>query len=389
MKNKKYKEYKKLKGLLEGKSYKGYPLHLVLGSYLGMMIWKPSLSRFIRYILLNVKNFKFPNSEKTINTFSVKRDDYLDLIKAYFPDSKPQYLRVDNGNKQEKPVLSAFMSITAFVRSCIFASTIKCSLKERLKLIVALSIAFKVIDELEKQNIQCEKYIAFNSSYLIESFLCYYFRKRGVKTYSLQHGMYFNYINDTPFDVINFENICANELLVWGEYSKKEIELLIPKSSSCMVFGYPKSRFPTVLSPAPMDKVLVLLPRNIYLDNTFLLLEYLKKYDLQYIVRPHPSVAAEVKQVVEPQKNFELDTNAILSETLAKFKYKAVISFNSTAVFEAALCEQNVFLFTTDKDEFRNPGFREFDLDSNFADELDKNINRIGSRFFSRVTVDL
>ena len=136
-------------------------------------------------------------------------------------------------------------------------------------MILALSIAFKIIDELEKQDIQCEKYIAFNSSYLVESFLTYYFRNRGIKTYSLQHGMYFNYINDTPYDVINFENVCADKLLVWGEYSKKEITPLMPKSSDCAVFGYPDSKFPVISSQVSSDKILVLLPRDIYLDKTF------------------------------------------------------------------------------------------------------------------------
>lgn len=371
MKNIKFSEYKKLKALLEGSYYKGFPLHLVLGSYLAIMTWKPSLVQFMGYILLNAKCLKFPYSGKNIYTYSTKREDYLELINAYFPDAQVQYVRIDN-SKQE--MLSGFMaSIIALIRGFIFVIKIQCTLKERLKLIVALSIAFKIIDELEKLDIQCDKYIAFNSSYLIESFLSWYFRKRGVKTYSLQHGMYFNYYNVIPMDVINFENVCAEKLLTWGEYSMNEIAPLMPKSSSCLVFGYPESKFPNLLLQSASDKILILLPREIYLDKISLLLEYLKKYDLQYIVRPHPSVEVEVKKTIELQENFELDTNTLLSQTLTQFKYSAVISFNSTAVFEASLYDQHLLLFVTDTSEFENPGFKEFNLSSDLMDELKNN----------------
>jgi hypothetical protein len=385
LKNKKFKQYKKLKSLLDGKYYKGYPLHLVLGSYLGMMTWKPSISLFIGYVLLNVKNFKFPKSAKKIYTFSTKRDDYLTLIKAYFSDAMPEYARIEN-NKKEK-FLGMGASSYALIKGFVFTNKIKCAFIERLKLIVALSIAFKIIDELEKQEIQCEKYIAFNSSYLFESFLSYYFRNRGIKTYSFQHGMYFNYINGTPYDVINYENVCADELLVWGEYSKKEIAPLIPKSSVCSIFGYPASKMPVTTQSTFLDKVLVLLPRDIYIENSYALLEYLKNYKLEYIVRPHPSVASEIIKFINSQEKFFLDTNSVLTETLTQFKYSAVISFNSTAVFEASLCNQSVFLFVTDDGEFKNPGFNEFSLNSDFIAELDDQETKIKSgSFFSPVS---
>jgi hypothetical protein len=380
LKKNKFKQYKKLKGLLDGKCYRGYPLHLVLGSYLGVMIWNPSFAFFFRCILLNIKNYKFPYSSKSIHTFSIKREDYTALILAYFPEAKMQYVGIDNNTQQR--LTGVFPSIIALIRGFTFSMKIKCTFVDRLKLIIALSIAFKIIDELEKQEIQCEKYIAFNSSYFVESFLSYYFRNRGVETYSLQHGMYFNFINSTPYDVINYENVCADVLLLWGEYSQKEVTSLLPVSSSSDVFGYPDSKFPVLLESSFLNKILVLLPREIYIEKSYVLLEYLKKYELEYIVRPHPSVSLAINEVINAQENFDLDRNAVLIETLTQFKYRAVISFNSTAVFEAALFNQNVFIFATDEDEFQNPGFDEFNLNSDFMVELENQIDLIKSDLF-------
>lgn len=381
MKNKKFNEYKKLKGILEGYYYKGYPLHLVLGSYLGIMTWKPTLKQFISYILLNAKKLKIFSSGKNIYTYSTEREDYLELIRAYFPNAQPQNVRIDNGVKDR--IQGFFFSILVLFRSFVFTIGIRCALKEKIKLIIALSIAFKIIDELEKFEIECEKYIALNSSYLVESFISYYFRKRGVKTYSLQHGMYFNYINDIPFDVINFENVCAEKLLVWGPFSLKEIESVVPESSKCVLFGYPDSRYPTKIPEKSVDEILVLLPRDIYLEDVKVLLLYLKNYPFKYIVRPHPSIYESVSNIIFKNGRFSLDTNPTMSSTLSMCLYTAVITFNSTAVFEASLYKQNVYIFKSSNSEFLNPGFNEFSIYDDLALVLNNNKSLTSDEFFA------
>ncbi|WP_283709988.1 hypothetical protein [Pseudoalteromonas prydzensis] len=378
--NEKYISYKMLKARLDGHAYKNYPLDLVLGSYLGMMTWKPSLSLYFQYLFLNIKSFNFPKSQIIINTYSTKRDDYTSFIKGYFPNAELQYVRVVNSRKEM--LLGCFNSFIYFFKAFFYSLKLKSNMSERLKLIIALSLGFKVIDELEKKIIKCDKYVAFNSSYLIESFLSYYFRLRNIETYSLQHGMYFNYCNETPYDVINFENVCAEKLLVWGAYSLKEVKNIVPQSTECLLFGYPRSQYPVNLTQTKVEKVLVLLPRDIYLEDVKILLEYLQKYAFSYIVRPHPTISEYVNDIITTQKRFYLDTNTVLTSTLNKSRYAAVIGFNSTAVFEAALYNQNVFIFKSSRPEFINPGFNDFDINDNLPEVLRKKNSLVKNDFF-------
>ena len=386
MKNKKLKEYKELKHLLGEKKYKEYPLDLVLGSYLAMMTWKPSIKLFFQYIFFSMKRFSMPSSKNIICTYSTQREDYIDLIKEYLPNYDPIFVRVENTIQDY--IYGFLPSFKIFFRSLIFIKKIKSSLKQRFILTIAVSIAFKVIDEIEKHEIESEIYIAFNSSYLIESFISWYFRNRGVKTHSLQHGMYYRYTTDVPFDVINYENVCAENLLVWGDYTKNQISKLIPETSSCIVYGYPSNKFPKCLPQFSSEKILVILPRDIYLDSIFSLLNFLGDYDLQFLVRPHPSVRDDLKDYIRAKENFEFDDNKLLGKTLNTHKFFAVVGFNSTAIFEAALNNQKVLLFATGDDEFLNPGFNQFTLESNFIHELEKDVINLNEIFFSKVKKD-
>lgn len=387
MKNSKFEEYKKLKSLLGKKGYKGYPLSLVLGSYFAMLTWKPSVKLYFEYIFFSMRNFSMPFSNKIIFTYSTNRDDYIDLMKEYFPNHDPILVRVKNNIPDF--ILGLMISIKYFLKSLIYINGIKCSFKQKFILTIVVSIAFKVIDEIEKHDIETDIYIAFNSSYLIESFLSWYFRKKSVKTYSLQHGMYYKYASEIPFDVINYENVCAEKLLVWGDYTKNQVSHYLPKTSSCIVYGYPESKFPSFSPQTLSRKVLILLPRDIYMDDILSLLRYLADYDLEFLVRPHPSVRDEVKNIISSKDNFEFDDNMLLSETLKTRKFVAVVGFNSTTIFEASLYSQKILLFVTGNDEFSNPGFNEFNIESNFKDELEKKVFYQDDKFFSKVRMDL
>ncbi|MFA0087029.1 hypothetical protein [Vibrio sp. 10N.261.51.F12] len=375
--NKKYNRYKELKNKLFFFDYKDYPLDLVLGSYLARMVWQPSIRLFVSYFLFNVKDFPNLNSGDTILTYSTKRNDYYELMSRFFPNIIPQYVRIEStGNGK---VNNLFESIRATFRATVFLRNVKCKINDKIILVLGVSLAFKVIDEIEKKDIKCKRYIAFNSSYLIESFLSYYFRKRKIQTYSLQHGIYFDYINEKPIDVINYENVCANEIIMWGEYSKREVENIIPSSSRCKVYGYPVEDIPErMVSKA----ILVLLPRKIYLKECVELIEYLKKFDEEYIVRSHPSIISNMQEMELYKNNISIDNNSSLKETLLKYRYRAVIGFNSTALFEASLYKQKVLLFKTDNQEFRNPGFKEIDINSSLSECVCDIGDKVGSEYF-------
>jgi hypothetical protein len=375
--NSKYKKYKKIKSLLKSKAYKGYPLHLVLGSYIGMLIWKPTKLLYLRYFLLNPSSLINIESNKVLLTYSTKRSDYIELMRGYFENEAPQYVRIENSKLDI--ILGFPSSVYSFFKAVLFLKSVKCKTSDKVLLLCVVSIALKVISQLEKKELNCDKYIAFNSSYLIEAFLSFYFRNKGIPTYSLQHGIYFNYVNTIPFDIMNYENVCADKLLVWGEYSKEQVEPFLPNTSEAVVYGYP---YETSSFKNKSESILVLLPRDIYLSESLQLLTYLKRYKKNYVIRPHPSIKLSVSEHIEVSSNISLDTNNTLRETLMSTQFEAVIGFNSTSIFEASLYKQNVLLFKTDNQEFDNPGFKEFNISSDLYFKLDSFEQNICSNYF-------
>lgn len=340
-----FERYQLLKKQLSGLSYNGYPLDRVCGSYLGMLIWKSSFILWIRYLFFNPKGIPVVDSQRIILTYSTKRKDYKQLMEAYFPRIEQQYVRIINTKWQ---VLSSIgVTIKSVFSSMMLLGRPKNNLTDYFMRLIVVSVAIKIIDEIESRDeIKTQKYVAFNSSYLFESFLSFYFRKRGIDTYSLQHGMYFKYQPTcTPFDVINYENVCAKSLLVWGEYTKRQIEDEVPKDVSLNVVGNPL----LTLKYWPKngsDKIYVMLPRDTYWNESLQLLNILKKMKhYEFVVRPHPSVKDKASKFCSNTDRFDLDFNSNPNELLSSYQYKAVISFNSTSVFTALSYGQNLLYY--------------------------------------------
>ena len=68
----------------------------------------------------------------------------------------------------------------------------------------------------------------------------YYFSKKQIETYSLQHGVYFIYKKSKPIDMLLYKNFIAHKHLCWGDYTKKEFSSYGIKESQLLIAGYPR-----------------------------------------------------------------------------------------------------------------------------------------------------
>lgn len=372
---------------------------MVLGSYIAQNIWKePSVRLWFRQILFKF-NLKLNNLEREVlSTYSTDRSDYLELIHNYLgKDSNP--LLVRNKDTKKDLLSSPLSDIRYAFRAAVFVRRLNLSRWQKINLLPVLSIGYKIIDALESFDIKCEKYVAFNSSYLIESFLSYYFRIRGVMTFSLQHGMYYKYQNKIPIDIINYENVCAEVLLTWGRYSSEQINEFLPNSSRALIYGYPLKQTlkKKILNS---EDILIVLPRSIYWDLSKYVLERLKSLNVlgKFILRPHPSISLNVQDWLARQdgNKFCIDSTKSLSEAFERTLFSAVIGFNTTAVFQALLHDQNIIIYESEDDEFENPGFKSFSRfhDNQYIEKLfdEPNVEKmlqLKNYFFQKVAMNL
>lgn len=376
----KFEKYLFLKSKLKSLNSDEYPLEKVLGSYLATLIWHKTGIR-LRFLIYCLRyDYVINNNSGILLTHLSERKSYLKLLNNFKLDNKPYITNLQKINLRKRSLFEIVMFIFQFFNN--FKHYKELSYFQILGLNFLTTYALITINNLESREIKCSSFITLNSSYLFESFLSYYFRKRGIPTFSLQHAMYFKYKNDIPMDVINYENVCAENLICWGDYSINEIRNEIPNDVSLIKGKYPYP-FKTYNKRPACKKVLLLLPRNVYKPEIKKLLEIIKLSKLKYIIRPHPTIHKYITKILNKIPNAKLDIKDELSETLSDYKYEFCISFNTTAMFEAALYKQKIIQYISNNDEFFIENVPSFKNLNEFENITSKDINRtIDTEFY-------
>jgi hypothetical protein len=322
-------------------------------------------------VRINV-NLLNSSPDTALLTYSLQRNDYFELITGFIKSRKFENISVEMILTRK----SNFLEFIALTFLGLFSSVKISNVTLIEKLVLNLMIAFakKNIDILEKEKCEFSKYIAFNSSFKFESFLSYFFRIRGIKTYSLQHGMYFKYLNDIPIDVINYENICSNTLLCWGSFTQSEIHDYVPADSSADLDIYPRDSNDKIDVVDRTDTIYVLLPRLKYQKEIIHLISSLTKTNLKVLIRPHPKMRDKIDMMINNVPNFTLDNEKSLSLTLQKNNFSCCLGFNTTALFEAVLFGQRVIQYNSGNDEFEMPDVAKVSNEELIREILPKNI---------------
>lgn len=348
---KKFEKYKFIKSKLRQKSIDGYPIDRVMGSYLAREIWSNKYQKIILFLYMIFLRYSFKSNSNILLTNPSKRESYKTLIKNFCIQNNYNENIVTQIKIRPRSILNLFKFFFIFLRSIEFKNNIKFS--DNLLMSFFNSYARITIDELESIDLYAEKYIAFNSSYFFESFLCFYFKKRGVQTSSLQHGIYYQYENEIPFETINYENICADELICWSQFTIDQIKNIVPKDVVLIKNNYPyATESKRHKNSLQINKILVLLPRIKYKKEIVNLIDILKKTNENFLIRPHPSSKRLAKSVIKGLKKFSIDVNNDLYKTLLSGQFNYCISFNTTATFEAVLFRQRVVNYVCGNDEF-------------------------------------
>jgi hypothetical protein len=347
--NNEYKKYIDLKDAYRGKNFNGYPLDRVLGSYLANYSWMSKFNkcRFLVYCIIN--NHEISIDGDYLISYQTPRESYQNILENYILEYNIPTRSIQKIEMTKSFFLNIFSFLYYFIK--YFKYNKSYSFFKNLIYNFFTAFSIRTISLLESKTLDCKQYTAFNSSYLYESFLTFYFRKRNIPTYSLQHGLYFNYLNEIPLDIINYENICAENLICWGNYTLDQIQSTVPKDVKLILGKYP---YTIKFSKNRMKKntVLVFLPRLIYISETKKLLNILENTGDNYLIRLHPNTTQSLQAYIAKIPSFEVDENPKLEITLAAYKYDFCIGFNTSSILEATLYGQEIVQYISKNDEF-------------------------------------
>lgn len=330
---------------------------------------------------------------------SIPRNDYLeimDFVRNEFSTNGVVLERTHIISLQSR--MSTLSEILGCLRPALrLANSHKGALHERLFFFASYFYLLKGFRVLERSGLQTPKSaVFFNSSSFPESMLCEFFRVKGTKTFSMQHGMYLR-PQLLSYDIVNITNVMADILLCWGEASKNEVEMFYQENNlkmdfRCEVAGYPRSLNAVQVKKQYVDKILVLLPRMLFKEESMNLLKLLQPFRAseEFIIKPHPSLLNDLEfEFQYKELGGGVDTRK-LSECLGCNDFRAIIGFNTTSVFEAIRNSSRVFLYCSGRDEFSLDLFKYFST----ARELEDLLNEKPSEalayemFFGRASGD-
>lgn len=290
--------------------------------------------------------------------YSIRRDDYVEML-DFVRDELAGLAGGDSIYIANKERRSSFFECFSVVRPAFkLCKSLRLSWFEKLYCFASYCYLLKGVASLEKSvSAFPEQAIFFNSSNFPESMLCEFFRLKGVKTYSLQHGMYLNY-NFLPFDVVNYANTMADVLLCWGEASQLAINDFyrdngLRQDFQCVVAGYPRDNKSYGRSTTTSEAILVLLPRILYKKQSLALLHILAELEgASFLIKLHPSLSGDNDiSTACARLNAEV-LGGTLSDCLTSLRYKAVIGFNSASLFEALRCTDICLVYGSSVNEY-------------------------------------
>lgn len=341
----KYELYKALVAKLNLYEIESIPLDLFCGTFLAFAVYEPKVFYSFKQKLKRLffvprlsQNIQIMDGRSVVS-WTTNRQDYREII-AFISGSLKNPLEVRlplemRGQRWR-------FSWKALRRSFAHAHEIKeVSFKDKVKVLLSIYPVLNFWEYLDCR-LKCgfpREVVCLNGAYFYEAALCNYFRIKGVKTVSLQHGALVNYLTDTPKDFVNVQLQAASELWVWGQYFSDQVSALVPKHVNIKVKGYPRA------NKAPLDQfnhsvVLVCLPREQYNTQSLALVRQLisdfeESDGVIFYLRPHPTFNKElVSALVEKHSMLAWSEGASLWDDIQYYQPGRAITFNSTVIFE-------------------------------------------------------
>lgn len=240
-----------------------------------------------------------------------------------------------------------------------------------------------LIDELEKiaTPINIKSYVAHLSCLADDSIYCQFFKKRGVNTYCIQHGV-FNADNEyktkIPLDVINIENFQADYMLGWGDSVRLSMIKQGFRNEQFVLAGNPKFKNNKKISLKKSDfnNVVVCLARDLYLNENLQLLEIvsnLESFGIKAFIKLHPRSNTTLYARAIDQNNLQvLEQTISLNESIIQNNIDFTIVYNSTVYYEFYILGLISFRFSINENDII------FGLNDSFSnyEELVNKINK-------------
>lgn len=385
-------------------TYRGYNIKYLIPGYLTCMFTDDAVTGrdvfkgFYEGVTFTDLSKVLQTEKSTAITYLINRKDYGDLaesVQKTYPDSDVTCLET-LPKASYSPLGFSYLRHLLKALRIVFTRSIKESFTTKLYLVALLTNLFNQIKYLDKAHCSesIKKYICFNSAYKEESLLTLYFKKRQVETFTLQHGIFCDFKQIIPFDIINMDNLIADKIMCWGQSTVDYLKTKGFDDSRFILMGNSKYK-DAVIGEVDQSfrRCLVLLGRSVYIPSNDKLLALLQEFNRKYnnrilfYLKKHPFVVdAEHKAYASIADNMffvgrEHSVQEILRSDLVDF----TIAVNTTAYYESlALGKISLRWSESENEDF-------YGMDDKFYDlaGLEDKINTFSSKPESEIRQEM
>jgi hypothetical protein len=238
-------------------------------------------------------NLNVPENENGEILFfrSLVRDDYKHLFHSIISaaDEIPKIIVEDYISEKNIFNIGASKFLTKISFNIKYFNFVE--EKYRLLIFIKFSQYLYMITMLERNNFA--NLVLFSDMQPVECLASIYFKKIGVTTVSLQHGLYIDYGDFDTVNVVNYKVQPSNYFLAWGDNTKKLIEKY-NKSAEVYVCGKPDLLETKVVNHRPsIQKIFVICDQEIFQKHNIDLIQIVSDYcaskvDWSFNVKFHP-----------------------------------------------------------------------------------------------------
>lgn len=331
--------------------YRGYRIGQLTASFLSALLFRrmPKKEQW-RFILIKGTLIRRLDDMPAIDTgvlFSfpewTNRKDYLeicDYVRSQVKDAFFLRLSLLRHRPVFKPRhLRRAMSVCRRLRGLGFTG--------RAFMTAILYNTLIMIDEAERclGAVKTKKYVSFSCVMGIEHLLTQYFRKNGIPTYNLQHGVTTVY-QKNPQDALEYTNIISDHHLAWGDYTRDELLKYGFEPRRVLAAGYPRQQQEMPVQKPRSRHCVVFLSRQHFNRANLALLSILSglaqdgldKNHFYLKLHPSLSMSAYRKWIHDncPDGNIDLlEEDMTLQEVLTGVSAGFCIVVNSSAYYES------------------------------------------------------
>lgn len=195
-----------------------------------------------------------------------------------------------------------------------------------------------------------QAYISFCDVHIYENIITQLMKAKGIKTFTLEHGIYFKYNkNIQNVNILAYVNFVSDYMLVWGDYTKKEMMKGNIPSEKLVIVGNPLYNMDYIEIDKKYDFFVIFLSQELYYESNLKMLEicnqFSERFNIKYKVKLHPSnKIGKYKEIINKEYCIEIYKDEIYAKELIK-QGDFIILHSTTLYIDALFIGKKVFRY--------------------------------------------